>query len=87
MKYCCMQIMLWDVRQSKSYLCTLDYNNVRFKRSKDLKMSGESHQGGIHGLEFSSCGRYLYSCGGDRRIRKVGILTLHLLFFYNMKDI
>jgi len=69
------KIMLWDVRQSKSYLCTLDYNNVRFKRSKDLKLSGESHQGGIHGLEFSSCGRYLYSCGGDRRIRKWDVLT------------
>ncbi len=63
--------MLWDVRQSKSYLCTLDYNNVRYKRTKDLKLSGESHQGGIHGLEFSRCGRYLYSCGSDKRIRKV----------------
>ena len=38
------KIMLWDVRQAKSYLSYFDYNNVRFKRSKDLKFSGESHQ-------------------------------------------
>jgi len=69
------KIMLWDVRQSKSYLCTLDYNNVRYKRTKDLKLSGESHQGGIHGLEFSSCGRFLYSCGSDKRIRKWDTIT------------
>eukprot|EP00088_Acartia_fossae_P018314 TRINITY_DN2057_c0_g1_i1.p1 TRINITY_DN2057_c0_g1~~TRINITY_DN2057_c0_g1_i1.p1 ORF type:complete len:410 (+),score=71.74 TRINITY_DN2057_c0_g1_i1:104-1333(+) len=64
------KVMLWDVRQGKSFLATLDYNNVRYKRSKDLKLSGESHQGGVHGLQFSTCGKYLYSLGSDKRIRK-----------------
>jgi len=70
------KIMLWDVRQAKCYLSYFDYNNVRFKRSKDLKFSGESHQGGVHGVHFSPCGRYLYSIGSDKRIRKWDAVTM-----------
>jgi len=64
------KIMLWDVRQAKSFLAILDFNNVRFKRRSQLKLAGMSHQSSVHGLEFSRCGRYLVSLGNDNRLRK-----------------
>ncbi|XP_023328681.1 DNA excision repair protein ERCC-8 [Eurytemora carolleeae] len=69
------KIMLWDVRQSRSYLTYLDYNNVRYKKKKDIKLANMSHQSGVHGLVYSSCGRFLYSLGNDKRIRKWDTVT------------
>ena len=69
------KVMLWDVRQARSYLQYLDYNNVRFKRSKDITLSGSSHQNPVHGLVFTGCGRYLISLGKDKRIRKWDTMT------------
>jgi len=70
------KIILWDVRQARSYLAYLDFNDVRFKRTKDIRLSGTSHQSSVHGLEFSVCGRYLFSIGKDNRIRKWDTVTL-----------
>jgi len=69
------KIILWDVRQSRSFLASLDYNNVRHKKKKDIKLAGHSHQAAVHGLEYSSCGRYLFSLGADKRIRKWDTVT------------
>jgi len=69
------KVILWDVRQAKSYVQYLDYNNVRFKRKKDITLSGSSHQSRVHGLVFSGCGRYLVSLGADKRIRKWDTVT------------
>eukprot|EP00090_Calanus_glacialis_P006873 TRINITY_DN15373_c0_g1_i1.p1 TRINITY_DN15373_c0_g1~~TRINITY_DN15373_c0_g1_i1.p1 ORF type:complete len:405 (+),score=102.14 TRINITY_DN15373_c0_g1_i1:44-1258(+) len=69
------KVILWDVRQARSYLQYLDYNNVRFKRSKDITLAGSSHQNPVHGLVFSGCGRYLISLGKDKRIRKWDTMT------------
>merc|ERR1719357_1393203 len=69
------KVMLWDVRQARSYLRYLDYNNVRFKRTKDISLSGVSHQSSVHGLVFTGCGRYLISLGKDKRIRKWDTMT------------
>lgn len=70
------KIMLWDVRQAKSFLASLDFNNVRFKRNSELKLAGMSHQSAVHGLEYSPCGRYLVSLGNDNRLRKWDTVTL-----------
>jgi len=69
------KVILWDVRQARSYMKYLDYNNVRFKRQSEISLSGFSHQQSVHGLAFSGCGRYLVSLGKDKRIRKWDTVT------------
>ena len=69
------KVNIWDVRKARSFLHTLDYNNVRFKAKSELKMAGISHHTGVYGLAFSPCGRYILSLGGDKRIRKWDTMT------------
>eukprot|EP00092_Neocalanus_flemingeri_P002128 GFUD01002268.1.p1 GENE.GFUD01002268.1~~GFUD01002268.1.p1 ORF type:complete len:403 (+),score=84.44 GFUD01002268.1:59-1267(+) len=69
------KVILWDVRQARSYLQYLDYNNVRFKRDSEISLSGFSHQNSVHGLVFTGCGRYLISLGKDKRLRKWDTMT------------
>ena len=65
------KIVLWDVRQSKSYLHYLDCNKVKTRRRmRSSDLAGWSHKGPVHGLVWSSCGHYLISTGHDKRIRR-----------------
>jgi len=69
------KVNIWDVRKARSFLHTLDYNDVRFKRKSELKMTGISHETGVYGLAFSPCGRYILTLGGDKRVRKWDTMT------------
>jgi len=67
--------ILWDLRQSRSFVRYFDFNQVRWKKSSQLKLSGMSHQAAVSGLVFAGCGRYLLSLGKDKRIRKWDVMT------------
>lgn len=70
------KVILWDVRQARSYIDYLDYNNVRYKSGKDLQLAGSSHQGSVQGVTFTPCGRFILSLGSDRRLRKWDTMSL-----------
>ena len=61
------KIILWDVRQAKSKLQSLDYNNVKGRPRDPSRMANAAHQGRVLGLAFTGCGRYLVSVGKDHR--------------------
>ena len=61
------KIILWDVRQAKSKLQSLDYNNVKGRPRDPSRMANAAHQGRVLGIAFTGCGRYLVSVGKDHR--------------------
>jgi len=69
------KILLWDVRQAKSKLQSLDYNNVKGRPRDPSRLANAAHQGRVLGLAFSGCGRYLVSVGKDHRVRRWDVMT------------
>ena len=69
------RLLLWDVRQARSCIRQLDYNDVRYKRESELQLAGKAHQGPVLGVGWSPCGRYILSLGADRRVRKWDAIT------------
>ena len=62
------KIILWDVRQAKSKLQSLDYNNVKGRPRDPSRLANAAHQGRVLGIAFTGCGRYLVSVGKDHRL-------------------
>ena len=65
------KILLWDVRQAKSKLQSLDYNNVKGRPRDPSRMANAAHQGRVLGVAFTGCGRYLVSVGKDHRFSQL----------------
>ena len=65
------KIILWDVRQAKSKLQSLDYNNVKGRPRDPSRMANAAHQGRVLGVAFTGCGRYLVSVGKDHRFSQL----------------
>ena len=53
------KIILWDVRQAKSKLRSLDYNDVRGKVRDHGRVAGPAHQGRVLGVVFTGLTRHL----------------------------
>ena len=53
------KIILWDVRQAKSKLRSLDYNDVRGKVRDHGRVAGPAHQGRVLGVVFTGLTRQL----------------------------
>lgn len=64
------KIFLWDIRNAKGSLFEFDQFNGKLPKDCTSKDSYQSHNGPVNGLQFSSDGLYVISCGTDN--------TLHL---------
>lgn len=60
------RILLWDIRFTKTFYCTLDQHNGS---AGGNKYSVTAHNGVINGLHFTPDGLHLISCGTDNCVK------------------